>query len=347
MPNVAATDLHRAFNQMLLSRRAMTDDRLLEMYRRTIKAVQASDQDFQPTHRSNEQGLNAFLEELTSLLEPLGLGLKRGADETSGRKWTALVNTEGAGEIAQQATDLSPLEISYVRAVIEAIVESYPANSVGSRHAVGLVKDLNGQMTQSAAQALLKALVARGWLATSERGRYSLAPRAMLELADYLRGEYDDYVRVCRRCNRIVMTGVACAHQACEAHYHGYCYDMVLERRTACLECKTSFEEVRPTPIGEKAVSRVQDDFARAAKRRRSQRGNEDDEVDDSQPGMSQEQRAVAEEDEVESEEERRPSRSQGRTQQRGAETIIPDSFVDPDEEDLDSQPGPSRRRFR
>jgi hypothetical protein len=94
--------------------------------------------------------------------------VKRGADETTGRKWTALVNTEGVGDIAQQATDLSPLEISYVRAVIGAIVESYPANSVGSRQATSLVKDLNGQMTQSAAQALLKALVSRGWLATSE-----------------------------------------------------------------------------------------------------------------------------------------------------------------------------------
>lgn len=95
------------------------------------------------------------------------MAIKRTADETSGRPWTALVNAEGVGEIAQQATDLSPLEISFVRAVIAAIVESYPANSVGSRHALGLVKDLNGQMTQTSAQNLLKALVSRGWLAAS------------------------------------------------------------------------------------------------------------------------------------------------------------------------------------
>jgi hypothetical protein len=86
---------------------------------------------------------------------------------------------------------------------------------------------------------------------------------------------------------------------------------MMAERRAQCLECKTSFEEVPPTPVGEKAVSRAQDDFSRPNKRRRSGRANEDEEEeeDDSQVGASQERRAVREEeeDELESEEESRP----------------------------------------
>lgn len=132
-----------------------------------LELTAAADPEFEPEHRADSRGLNAFLGEISTLLEPFGLSIKRSADEISGRKWTALVNAEGAGDIAQQATDLSPLEISYVRNVIAAIVESYPANSVGSRHAIGLVKELNGQMTQSAAEGLLKALVSRGWLAKS------------------------------------------------------------------------------------------------------------------------------------------------------------------------------------
>ncbi|BEJ10872.1 hypothetical protein CspHIS471_0102940 [Cutaneotrichosporon sp. HIS471] len=359
MPDFVPTHLHRVFNQSLLSRRAMTDDVMLEMYKRAIKAVAATDPEFEPPFRGNMDGLSAFLEQITTLLEPLGLLVKRGPDETTGRKWTALVNTEGTGDIAQLATDLTPLEISFVRAAIGAIVESYPANSIGSRHAVGLVKDLNGQMTKSAAQALLKSLVSRGWFSTSERGRYSLAPRGLLELDSYLRGEYDDYVQSCRRCNRIILTGVACANDACEAHYHTYCYGMIAERQAPCLECKTSFEEVPPTPVGEKAVSRAQDGFARTNKRRRSGREEEgdddDDDDDDSQVGLSQERQAVrAEEDELVSEEEEiRPSRSRSQTesqsQRHRTETIIPDSFVDPDEEDVDEgdDPGPSRRRRR
>ncbi|BEJ03151.1 hypothetical protein CcaverHIS641_0103260 [Cutaneotrichosporon cavernicola] len=358
MLDFVPTHLHRVFNQSLLSRRAMTDDMMLEMYKRAVKAVAATDPEFEPPFRGNMEGLSAFLEQITTLLEPLGLLVKRGPDETTGRKWTALVNTEGTGDIAQLATDLTPLEISFVRVVIGAIVESYPANSIGSRHAVGLVKDLNGQMTKSAAQALLKSLVSRGWLSISERGRYSLAPRGLLELDSYLRGEYDDYVQSCRRCNRIILTGVACANDACEAHYHTYCYGMIAERQAPCLECKTSFEEVPPTPVGEKAVSRAQDGFARPNKRRRSGReeeGDDDDDDDDSQVGLSHERQAVREEEDgLESEEEEiHPSRSRSQTerpsQRHRPETIIPDSFVDPDEEDEDEDddPGPSRRRRR
>lgn len=35
----ATSALHRVFNQMLLSRRAMTDDMTLEMYKRAVAAV--------------------------------------------------------------------------------------------------------------------------------------------------------------------------------------------------------------------------------------------------------------------------------------------------------------------
>ncbi len=39
MPDIVPTHLHRVFNQSLLSRRAMTDDMMLEMYKRSVKAV--------------------------------------------------------------------------------------------------------------------------------------------------------------------------------------------------------------------------------------------------------------------------------------------------------------------
>ncbi|GMK59863.1 hypothetical protein CspeluHIS016_0900800 [Cutaneotrichosporon spelunceum] len=330
---VVPTDLHRVFNQSLLSRRAMTDDTLLEMYKRSVKAVSSTDPDFAPPFRADADGVTAFLGEVTTLLEPLGMLVKRGADEETGRRWTALVNAEGAGDVARLATDLTPLEIGFVRTLIAAIVESYPANSVGSRAAVGLVRDLPGPMTKSAAEALLKALVARGWLAVSERGRYSLAPRGMLELDAYLRGEYDDYVQACRRCNRLVMTGVACA--TCDAHYHGYCYGMVTQRHAPCLECKTPFADPPPTPLGEKAVGRAQDGFERVSKRRRSGREG-DEEEEDSQAAGSMERRAVEEEEDEDELEEDEGRPHQPRRSQLQVETVIPDSFVDPDGDEDD-----------
>lgn len=38
------------------------------------------------------------------------------------------------------------------------------------------------------------------------RGRYTLAPRAMIELDSYLREQYEDEVRTCRRCQKLAMT---------------------------------------------------------------------------------------------------------------------------------------------
>lgn len=150
---------------------------------------------------------------------------------------------------------------------------------------------------------------------------------------------------------------MACGNDACDAHYHGYCFDMVKER-APCLECKTSFTETPPTPVGEKAVSREQDDWARPNKRRRSGRADEDEDEDGSEVGLSQERRAVREEDELESEEENRPvsshtgtqltkPRSLPQSQRPHPETVIPDSFIDPDEDDEGDAPGPSRRRRR
>lgn len=121
--------------------------------------------------------------------------------------------------------------------------------------------------------------------------------------------------------------GYACANDGCEAHYHGYCYDMITERRAPCMQCKCSFFEIRPTPVGEKAVGRAQDDWSRPQKRRRSGpngranniNGEEEDEEDEDgdleeeeggnqSQGASQslERRAVREEegDELESENE-------------------------------------------
>jgi hypothetical protein len=95
------------------------------------------------------------------------MSIKRGNDERNGRPWIALCNTEG-GTVAQQATDLTSLEISYLRIVIEAIVNEYPGFSVGSLAALNLARTVQGNITQSDAQSLLDALVSRNWLLKSE-----------------------------------------------------------------------------------------------------------------------------------------------------------------------------------
>ena len=47
-------------------------------------------------------------------------------------------------------------------------MQSYPANSIGSTHALRITNDLSGTMTRVAAEAMLNSLVSRGWLGRSK-----------------------------------------------------------------------------------------------------------------------------------------------------------------------------------
>lgn len=182
---VQPTDLHRVFLQSLLSRRAMTDDTAMVMLKRSLGSIRRKspysssitsaraqlttgsvDPDFEVTYERGAAGLNKFLEDASGLLEPFGMRIKRGmADDGVG--WVVLANDE-AGDIGRMATDLTPLEISYYRALIEAIMLSHPANSVSNAQALRLTGELKGNMSKRDAEKLLGALTSRGWLAKSK-----------------------------------------------------------------------------------------------------------------------------------------------------------------------------------
>ncbi|EKC99079.1 DNA repair-related protein [Trichosporon asahii var. asahii CBS 8904] len=225
------------------------------------------------------EGLSTFLEEASTLLEPFGMRIKR-AKSDDGVGWVVLANDE-TGDIGRMATDLSSLEISYFRALLEAIMLSHPANSVSNAQALRLTTDLKGNMSKRDAETLLGALTSRGWLAKSKRGRYTLAPRAMIELDSYLREQYED-------------EGVICANPECEAHYHTYCYEQIKQAgRDKCAACQTRFSENEPRPLGELSVPRREDQWGTLNNRRKRRERDDEDEIEDEE-----------EEQELDSEEE-------------------------------------------
>lgn len=95
-----------------------------------------------------------------------------------------------------------------------------------------------------------------------------------------------------------------------DAHFHHYCYAGLPRRggrSITCPSCAVSFDEVKPNYIGEKAVSRAEDDYRgnKKQKRGRPSRAAEEDEEEDED-----------DEDELEEEEEEQPRRrSQGGSQ--------------------------------
>ncbi|ORX35299.1 Nse1 non-SMC component of SMC5-6 complex-domain-containing protein [Kockovaella imperatae] len=290
------TDLHRAYLQSMLSRRVLREEVGLELYKRAITAVRASDEDFEPTHQPTKDGFMSFLGDLNNTLEKYGMLLKRERDQTAkGRGWVVLVNTE-ANEVAMAGSDLTPNELAYLRDLLAEIVESYPANSIGSTRALKLAGEQQTKMAKTVAEALLESMVSRGWLAKSKRGRYSLGVRGLLELDPYLTSNFADLLRKCARCSKLLTIGWKCDNEEYSSqgdnHWHLACFEAVKRiSRGSCPACRNSLEDVKP--IGEAAVSVAQDTFingSRGRKRKSGGRRVAEDASDEDEEQMNEEE---------------------------------------------------------
>ncbi|WWD09182.1 hypothetical protein V865_007304 [Kwoniella europaea PYCC6329] len=273
--HVRPTNLHRLFIQSMLSRRAIKEDVALEMYKRAVGACQANDDTFRPLHETTIRGFRTFITDVSDILHDLGMEVVLGQEQTGkGRTWVVLRNTDPT-EVALQATDYTPLEIDYYRRVVKEIIESYPANSISHGQATTIVGELEGTMARHVAETLLDSLCSRGWLSKSKRGRYTLGVRAISELETYLKQQFEDYMQNCKHCKRVMLDGVCCSKEGCDAHYHSYCYSAILKLpRPSCPGCKSKFSEYEPSPIGEKAVSRAEDEFTGLRNKRKRPRGS-------------------------------------------------------------------------
>jgi hypothetical protein len=131
----------------------MTQNVALQLYGRAIEICQSKSFPFLPyisrfkqltvtevhtdfiiPHPITDKGLTDFLSDVTTLLEEVRMSVATGKEETgAGRTWIALVswqdsikaqaydqvNTD-ASDIALSATDYSPVELSYIKAVVSS-----------------------------------------------------------------------------------------------------------------------------------------------------------------------------------------------------------------------------------
>ncbi|CAD6579809.1 MAG: hypothetical protein TREMPRED_002588 [Tremellales sp. Tagirdzhanova-0007] len=329
----------------------MPEDIAYEMYKRAVGVCQALYDPSEIVYGVNQQGFFDFKHDISGLLQEVGMELRSGREEGGpGKQWVILVNND-PNDVALQASDLTPLEIAYYREVIQAIMSSYPANSIGSTRALRLTTTLKANMTRLAAEALLGSLTSRGWLAKSKRGRYSLAPRAMMELETYLRQEFEEWVHKCRKCEGMILSGVVCNHGNCDTHLHEYCYDLLRRSaRNACPTCTTSFADHPPRPVGEGAVPRIEDDWqggGNGKKRKRASRGGQSAAQEDEEQSEGEEEEGGVP-DSMDGVGEGKENWASSRSRvARG--TVIPETQLEDDdgEEDEDHETKPLARRRR
>ncbi|EPQ58234.1 hypothetical protein GLOTRDRAFT_35587 [Gloeophyllum trabeum ATCC 11539] len=331
---VSSNDVQRLFLQAVISRRVLSYKLAHTVWLKCIDAVKETVQI--PVPRAEDRAAwDAFVAKVNDSLNDLDLEFRHLHDEQNGREMYALVNRKG-DEIAQLATDYTPTEIAYFKAIVEQIMLApHESFSVSSLAALREVNFLKANMTKTQAEVVLGSFVAKGWLVKSQRGRYSLSTRSLLELLPYLKSTYPDEVLECTICLEILTRGIACNTRNCKVRLHGHCFNNYKRVHSTCPSCNESWTSgtKKIVPVGEGAVKDGQD-FARRVRKKQTEEASDEEEDEDAEGSHEPSQTQG-------------PSQAQSQSQKtagkkgRAKATDAPDNSMDVDEE------GPPRRSQR
>ncbi|KDQ60700.1 hypothetical protein JAAARDRAFT_708550 [Jaapia argillacea MUCL 33604] len=348
----SSNDVQRLFLQAVLSRRIVSYKLACAIWKKcaeaTVEVAIPRDDD--------RAAWDGFITKINESLNALNLEFRHLTDEISGRETYALVNRKG-DEIAQMATDYTPAEIVYFKAIVEQIMLApHESFSVSSLAALRELSYLKSTMTKTQGETVLGSFVAKGWLVKSDRGRYSLSTRTRLELLPYIKSTYPDEMIECTICMEILTRGIACYTRNCKARLHTHCYNNYRRLHQNCPACGQNWtaeaNAKKLVQVGEGAVKDGQDDGRRRVRRKSTAEGSDDEDAE-GDPDSSQQTQSQTQ-----------PSQSQkkgkGKTKanRRTRKTIVEDDEDEEEEEtnenamdvDEDDNPPPrtqSRRKTK
>lgn len=294
--NSSYNNTHRAFLQAFLARQTLT----LETAKPLIAAIETAASNSEravPSEDIRQEDLDNYVDTLNAHISAYDLEIRLTLHQTTRERVYALVNTT-SDALTQMATVHSADEIAFVKRVLDAMFETNntpraevmavtgmqalklakaPGQESQSRRqsgtqAQGQSQAANANLTMSQAESVLENMVAEGWFELSQRGFYSLTPRALMELRGWLAdaynvegGEQDDgdedeedrhqKIKFCYACRDIVTVGQRCPNLICLARLHNHCVRNAFRAQggaEACPLCKTRWVEA--PPVGEKAA---------------------------------------------------------------------------------------------
>ncbi|KAF8163230.1 Nse1 non-SMC component of SMC5-6 complex-domain-containing protein [Crassisporium funariophilum] len=255
---VSASDVDRLFLQAVFSRGLLSTTLAQTLWEKSVNAVKATDTTLNIPHSKSKEAWHEYVAKINRSLDKLEFEFRPLHDETSGREMYALVNRKG-DEIAQMATEYTPAEITFFKAIVEQIMLApREAFSVSSLAALRELNAAKLSMTKSQAEVVLASFVSKGWLMKSKRGRYSLSTRSLLELLPYLKSTFPDEIIECTICMEIMTRGIACYTPNCETRMHNHCFTTYRRRNTSCPSCDKEWPaeaKAKPLiPVGEDAA---------------------------------------------------------------------------------------------
>ncbi|KAF2444798.1 hypothetical protein P171DRAFT_431600, partial [Karstenula rhodostoma CBS 690.94] len=310
-------DAHRAFLQAFFSHSVFTIDKL----RPVVAAILSAQDPERPRLEGDitEPMIMSLVQNTNAKISHFDFEIHSARDQTKGDRTFALVNTT-SDTFTQLATAFTPDEIAYIKRLLDAMFEENnsrtreimavkqmranqlakaPARNRQSQAATQLDADADEptqvesnikSINHGECQRVLQMLVSQGFFQLSSHHYYSLAPRGLLELRNYLKETYNELpaedddeesepivrIRDCEGCQEIVTIGLRCDNRDCGVRWHTRCANQFFGRQGSarrCPKCKTAWTGT--TYVGEKA-DRVQPRSSTAGRSSRAQH-NEDD----------------------------------------------------------------------
>jgi hypothetical protein len=268
--------------------------------------------------------ITSLIQNTNAKISHFDFEIRSARDQSKGDRTYALVNT-ASDTFTQLATSFTPDEIAYIKRLLDAMFEENtsrtreimavkqmranqlakaPARNRQSQAATQLDADEEPTQAESNVKSLnhaecegvLHNLVAQGFFQLSSHFYYSLAPRGLLELRNYLKETYNELpaedddeesepivrIRDCEGCQEIVTIGLRCDNRDCGVRWHTRCGNQFFggqqDSAKRCPKCRTAWTGT--TYVGEKA-DRVQPRGSTAGRSSRAQQNEDDDEDDD------------------------------------------------------------------
>lgn len=273
---------HRAFLQALSSRQTITWDEAKPI----IAAIETCENPDRPTSPEDvdQAEFEHYIYTINNAISTFDYEIRSSIHQTSKERVYALVNTT-SDALTQMSTMHSADEIAFVKRVLDAMFDTYNTQeaevmAIKSTQALKLSKDPNrreaqtqsaqGGLTMVQAEKVMADMEAEGWFELSGNNYYSLSPRALMELRNWLVHTYNEApdeededeephekIKNCKLCRDIVTIGQRCPNLPCNARVHNFCVrNMFRAHREVekCPTCNTDWKDA--PPVGEMAAAR-------------------------------------------------------------------------------------------
>lgn len=291
---------HRAFLQAFLARQSLT----LTEAKPLLAAIESANSNSRraiPPEDITAEDFDNYVNSLNNQISAFDFEIRFTLHQATKERVYALVNTT-SDAITQMSTLHSADEIAFVKRVLDAMFETFntpraeimaitgmqalrlakPPQQDGENRRQSSTQNQNGNantanagLTGTQAEKVMDNMLAEGWFELSQKGYYTLSPRALMELRGWLidmyndREEVDDEdedeeahvkIKSCAACRDIVTVGQRCPNLVCQVRLHNHCIRNMFRARGGqeeCPGCKQAW--VEPPPVGEKAAKKGRD----------------------------------------------------------------------------------------